>query len=241
MSMATSRIVKTCARLVSVASVAALAVACASNTLPSTFGSASGGGGAEDICSTPNPSTPARVVPSGTSIRAIAIHVTNDSGGPRWVQTGGDEGCAIFDVLRGGSPLALVPPALCGCDCQSPQLHATYTRLAPGESVDLHWDGVQYQLTLVCVTGTANGCPNGETKETIAASGLASPPTNYTGVLHVESIEPPGCAPRDGSPIWACDAKGAVPSECAHGTGQARFPLALTNGAASSTIPVSLK
>jgi len=223
----------------SVASTAAftLVVACStSNDLaPSTFD-------ADAATSCPNPveSLPA-TVPSGTIIRAISFHVTNDSDQPRWVQTTADEGCSTFDLVRGGAPFVVVPPAPCGCECKAPEPRTSYTRLAPGESVDVHWDGLVYLLAGTCVTGAAFGCPQGVSREVLTGSASAALATRYDGVVHVESIEPPGCTAQAASAVVTCGAEGAVPDRCAHGVGEVRFSFVLGSDAAPMSFPVSLK
>jgi hypothetical protein len=198
-----------------------LAAACASNALePSTFTSPD----ASATCNGPVEALPA-TVPSGTVLRAITFHVTNDSGQTRWVQTTADDGCAAFDIVRGGAPFALAAPFTCGCQCTAPAPRVGFARLAPGEAVDLHWDGLVYQLSSACVTGPAFGCLDNEYREIPTATAFAARPTRYDGVLHVESIEPPA----------------AFADRCAHGTGEARFALTLGTDLAPQTIPVSLK
>jgi len=218
-------------------SVAALVVACASNDLaPSTFDASD----ASSSCTSPIETLPVSP-PPGTVVRAVSFHVTNDSGQPRWVQTSADDGCSTFDLVRGGAPFAVVPPAACGCDCKAPEPRTSYTRLAPGESLDLRWDGLVYQVGGTCVGGAAFGCKDGETREVLTASASAALSTRYVGVLHVESVEPPGCIAQPASMIVACGAEGAVPGRCAHGTGEARFDFLLGSDAAPESIPVSLK
>jgi hypothetical protein len=223
-----------------VTSLAALAAAgaCTGNDLaPSTFPASD----ADTSCTGAVDSLPANP-PPGTLVRAITFHVTNDSGQPRWVQTGADDGCSTFDLVRGGAPFTLVPPAACGCECKAPEPRTSYTRLAPGESVDLPWNGLVYQLRQTCVTGAAFGCAEGETREILTATASPAPVTRYDGVLHVESIEPPGCSAQSGSALFACGAEGAVPGQCAHGTGAAHFELVLpAPDVAPQSIPVSLK
>jgi hypothetical protein len=214
-----------------------LAVACGSNDLgPSTFDADA----APASCSGAVTSLPSSTS-SGTIRSAITFHVTNDSGQPRWVQTTADDGCSTFDLLRGGAPFPLAEPAVCGCDCKAPEPRTSYTRLAPGESVDLHWDGLVYRLLTTCVTGAVFGCAEGVTREILTATASAAPAARYDGVLHVESIEPPGCTAQPSSVVETCGAEGAVPGRCAHGTGEARFSLVLTGDAAPAPIPVSLK
>jgi hypothetical protein len=167
--------------------------------------------------------------------------VTNDSGQTRWVQTTADDGCATFDLVRGGAPFTLAAPAACGCECNAPAPRTSYTRLAPGESVDLRWDGLVYQLGSTCVTGAAFGCADGVSREVLTATASAAPSTRYDGVLHVESIAPPGCTAQTSSNVEICGGAGAVAGRCAHGTGEARFPLLLTSDATPTVIPVSLK
>lgn len=220
------------------ASLAVVAVACGtSESGPSTFAASSAESCAPAL-EQPLPATP----PPGTIIRAITLHVTNDSGQSRWVQTGADDGCAIFDLVRGGAPFRIAPPQACGCDCKAPEPRTSYTRLVPGESVDLPWNGVVYQLVSTCVTGEAFGCEKGVAQEILTAIGSAALASHYDGLLHVESVEPPGCTAAPGSPVFTCGAEGAVPGRCAHGTGEARFDLVLASAdAAPESIPVSLK
>lgn len=199
-----------------------VAVACSNNSTlaPSSFSS----GDVVAACNNPTTSLPASTS-TGTVRRAITFHVTNDSGQTRWVQTAADEGCAPFDVVRGGAAFVLAEPAVCGCSCAAPAPRIAFARLAPGEAVDLQWDGLVYQNTATCVTGPAFGCADNESREIATATGSAALPSRYDGVVHVESVEPPA----------------SFADRCAHGTGEARFAITLGNDPAPQTIPVSLK
>jgi hypothetical protein len=179
--------------------------------------------------------------PPAPASRAIVFHVTNRASGARWVHTAGDDECAAFDVLRGGSPLAIVPTRVCGCSCAPAVPRATYRKLAPGETLEITWDGIAHAPSGLCVTGERFGCGAGEIVTMQTSIPYAATALHYDVVLHVESALPSSCSEQgDGS--WTCGAEGiAAGTTCVRGLGKVTALLSLEGDAGSARLDFELQ
>lgn len=215
--------------------IGASVVACASSSElgPSSFDSQSAA-----ICSGPVTELPPA---APVKARAIAFHVINRSSQPRWVQIEGDEGCSPFDVLRGGAPIPIAPTRVCGCDCKAAEPRAAYKRLAPGETLDLSWDGIAQRQSLLCVTGKSFGCAEGQRLSMPTSTPYVANALHYDVALHVETAAPAGCSEQpDGS--WLCGGDGIAPgTTCVHGAGKATALLSLEGDAGSAKLDFDLQ
>ena len=183
-------------------------------------------------------------MPAATPVtaRAIPFHVTNRSSQARWVQTAGDEGCSPFDVLRGGAPIPITPTRVCGCDCKAAEPRAVvYKRLAPGEALDLSWDGIAQQQSLLCVTGEKFGCADGQVLSMPTSTPYVANALHYDIAIHVETAAPAGCTEQpDGS--WQCGGEGIAPgTTCVHGLGKMSALLSLDADAGSPKLDFDLQ
>jgi hypothetical protein len=141
------------------------------------------------------------------SQQSVTIDVNNVSSGDRWLITQGQY-CLPLDV--GGLPLKLGYRALCGSPPPPPVFALYYTRVAPGATVTLGWDGLALITCSRPIDCEARGVPDGGVQR--ALDGVYQPVAggNYVATVAYESSPPPCAQQPNGDYLCAAPDGGTL-------------------------------